>query len=248
MTTLQVNTDLAASPWRDCQDIPELSSITRIGKLADGTKGGDSAVILLVESTGGSRVLGQTTLALLLAATDAFRASETSDKKQPDANPVRTLVFKTPDHPEASGRKPQGGETEYPVSFPLEGGGELVVKLGERGFQNLTNVLMDMLSDAPCSPESLPDVVLNVMEHIRPLMLAIEYMRFVCEHAEGNTANDNYMLSRAMSVGIRTNRKFEKLIEGYQTEAFWHEVWEVPGSVGLEKSPEWPEPTGEDVA
>lgn len=60
------------------------------------------------------------------------------------------LVFITEDHPEAHGREPQHGESAYVLRFPLQDGGtELVVMVGERGFQNLTQLLFDMLSNAP---------------------------------------------------------------------------------------------------
>lgn len=58
------------------------------------------------------------------------------------------LALKTIDHPEANGRKPLAGEHEYPLRFPLEDGRELVLSIGEKGFQTLTNLLMDMLSNA----------------------------------------------------------------------------------------------------
>jgi hypothetical protein len=59
------------------------------------------------------------------------------------------LHFRTVDHPEANGRKSKQGEAQYPMRFPLEDGRELVLTLGEAGFQTLTDLLMDMLSHAP---------------------------------------------------------------------------------------------------
>lgn len=59
------------------------------------------------------------------------------------------LHFRTVDHPEANGRKPLPGEAEYPMRFPLDDGRELVLSLGEAGFQTLTDLLMDMLSVRP---------------------------------------------------------------------------------------------------
>ena len=59
------------------------------------------------------------------------------------------ICFRTEDHPEANGKKPSAGETYYELRFPLENGKELVVNLGEKGFQILTNHLIDMLSNAP---------------------------------------------------------------------------------------------------
>ena len=59
------------------------------------------------------------------------------------------LVLVTIDHPEANGRKPLAGEVEYPMRFPLDDGRELVLKVGQAGFDTLTNLLFDMLSEAP---------------------------------------------------------------------------------------------------
>jgi hypothetical protein len=59
------------------------------------------------------------------------------------------LCLKTEDHPEALGRKPIEGESQYVLRFPLEDGRELVLSVGEKGFQTLTNLLIDMLSEAP---------------------------------------------------------------------------------------------------
>lgn len=56
---------------------------------------------------------------------------------------------RTYDHPEANGRKPQVGETEYELVFTLEDQSILVVKIGQHGFDTVTNLLMDMLSRAP---------------------------------------------------------------------------------------------------
>lgn len=59
------------------------------------------------------------------------------------------LCLKTIDHPEANNRLPKYGETQYTLRFPLDDGRELVLSIGEKGFQVLTNHLMDMLSNAP---------------------------------------------------------------------------------------------------
>jgi hypothetical protein len=57
--------------------------------------------------------------------------------------------FKTPDHPEAFGRTAQKGDVEYPVTFPLENGDSVTIRMGESGFQTLTNLLTDMLANRP---------------------------------------------------------------------------------------------------
>jgi hypothetical protein len=55
----------------------------------------------------------------------------------------------TSDHPAARGRKPQPGESEYQLSFTLEDGSIMSVAMGKRGFDTVTDLLMDMLIDAP---------------------------------------------------------------------------------------------------
>lgn len=59
------------------------------------------------------------------------------------------LHLRTTDHPEANGRKPQPGEVEYPLRFPLDDGRELVLRIGQKGFETMTDLLVDMLSNAP---------------------------------------------------------------------------------------------------
>jgi hypothetical protein len=59
------------------------------------------------------------------------------------------VVFRTPDHPEANGRVPLKGETEYVVRFPTEDGKELVVRCGQKGYDNLGQLLLDMMANAP---------------------------------------------------------------------------------------------------
>jgi hypothetical protein len=55
----------------------------------------------------------------------------------------------TVDSPLANGRKPVSGDVEYPMRFPLDDGRELVLSIGEAGFNTLTDLLMDMLSARP---------------------------------------------------------------------------------------------------
>ena len=55
----------------------------------------------------------------------------------------------TEDHPTANGRKPETGEQEYCLRFPTEDGKELVVRMGQKGFDSLTQMIFDMLTEAP---------------------------------------------------------------------------------------------------
>lgn len=59
------------------------------------------------------------------------------------------LHLRTEDHPEAKGRTPRSGETEYPLRFPLDDGRELVLHLGQKGFDTITQLLLDFLTNAP---------------------------------------------------------------------------------------------------
>lgn len=59
------------------------------------------------------------------------------------------ILFKTRDHPEANGRKPQNGETEYIMKFMLEDGRILGVRMGQAGFEIQSQLLLDMLSERP---------------------------------------------------------------------------------------------------
>ena len=64
-------------------------------------------------------------------------------------------------------------------------------------------------------------------------MLALEYLRFACEHAEGKNAKERKMLSRAMSVGIRVGAKHKALLGDFQRDTYWEDVWAIPEKFGL---------------
>ena len=68
-----------------------------------------------------------------------------------------THEFKTPDHPGANGRKPQPGEVEYPMTFTSDRDERIVIRMGRRGFETVTNLLTDMLANMPSHDDgSLP--------------------------------------------------------------------------------------------
>lgn len=75
---------------------------------------------------------------------------------------------------------------------------------------------------------------------VRDLMLALEYLRYACEHSEGKRKIDRDRLTRAMSVGSRITSRHAHLISDYQRGSYWEEMWEMPASVGLSKLPEIP--------
>lgn len=57
--------------------------------------------------------------------------------------------FKTLDHPEANGRKALPGETEYPMTFTSDKDERIIIRMGRRGFETVTNLLVDMLANMP---------------------------------------------------------------------------------------------------
>lgn len=62
---------------------------------------------------------------------------------------MTTVEFKTTDHPEANGAKAQFGDVAYSMRFPLEDGRILIVHYGQKGFENLTQMFLDMLAGTP---------------------------------------------------------------------------------------------------
>lgn len=68
------------------------------------------------------------------------------------------LILKTEDHPESFGRKAAIDDIEYTLRFPLEDGRELVLKIGNTGFQTLTNMLVDMLANTPSYGDNTTNV------------------------------------------------------------------------------------------
>ncbi len=70
--------------------------------------------------------------------------------------------FRTTDHPAASGRAPEGGDTAFTLTFPIEDG-ELTVELGRAGMVRHAAGLLAMLrDDLELDAEvlaALPDVI-----------------------------------------------------------------------------------------
>lgn len=69
---------------------------------------------------------------------------------------------------------------------------------------------------------------------IREMMLALEYMRVVCEHAMGKNARDRDMLADGMSVGIRTLHKFKDHCSDFHLRSYWDDVNRVAEALGIE--------------
>ena len=64
-----------------------------------------------------------------------------------DNEPKRCVLYKTKCHPEANGRKPQNGEQEWTLTFPLEDGSCLVVQMGKLGRESMMGMLVQEVAD-----------------------------------------------------------------------------------------------------
>lgn len=69
------------------------------------------------------------------------------------------------------------------------------------------------------------DQALKNSDVFRGLVLALEYLRSVCEHAPDYTRRqrDEALLS-GMSVGIRALSEVRELLPGFQTSSYWSQV------------------------
>jgi hypothetical protein len=68
---------------------------------------------------------------------------------------------------------------------------------------------------------------------IRELLCALEYLRRVCEHAEGKKRVDRERLTMAMRVGSKVGFKHRSKIPDYQRDSYWVDVDSLPESLGL---------------
>ena len=59
---------------------------------------------------------------------------------------------------------------------------------------------------------------------VRELMLALEGLRFICEHVHGKEDQDDQVLRVGMSLGIKTLAKHKGLVSDFQRESYWDEV------------------------
>lgn len=70
-------------------------------------------------------------------------------------------------------------------------------------------------------------------ETLRELMLALEFLRWACEHAEGKDRHEALLLQAAMSVGCRVLAKHGHLLEDFQREPYWQQVRSLPWTFGI---------------
>lgn len=59
------------------------------------------------------------------------------------------ISYYTYDHPEAGGRQAQPGETGYKLRFTLVDGRILAVHIGPKGYEALSQMLLDMMAGTP---------------------------------------------------------------------------------------------------
>ena len=64
-----------------------------------------------------------------------------------------TLTYRTKDHPEAGGRRAVPGQQQWVLTFPLDSGDDLVLKLGRHGRESLVEMLaQEERDDARAAP------------------------------------------------------------------------------------------------
>lgn len=63
--------------------------------------------------------------------------------------PKPELILNTEDSPLANNRQPVTGDVMFGLRFPLDDGRELVIQMGRRGMDTLSDFLIDYMSDHP---------------------------------------------------------------------------------------------------
>lgn len=59
------------------------------------------------------------------------------------------IEIRTLDHPEANGRKPQPGETEYAFTFRAENNEIVILRMGSQAWEIHSQHVLDMLAETP---------------------------------------------------------------------------------------------------
>jgi len=137
-----------------------------------------------------------------------------------DAN----VLFRTQDHPEANGRLPEAGEHAYTFHFNLEDGRRVKLEIGEKGFQSLSQVIMDMLTDAPSYDSTqLPAFVKvkspDLIEHERKMKIvhAIWLNAYI---GEKGCDTDLIIARTAKMMGIPEENLFDGFDDDYADRAW----------------------------
>lgn len=56
------------------------------------------------------------------------------------------LYYRTKCSPEANGRKPQEGESEWALTFPLDDGRSLKLSMGKEAYEKFSQFLLDEMA------------------------------------------------------------------------------------------------------
>jgi hypothetical protein len=76
----------------------------------------------------------------------------------------KIITLRTRCHPEANGRKPIAGETQWAMIFPLESGEILQIKMGKEGFETIGQFILDSMADTPSYGDGSLDHVRKELE------------------------------------------------------------------------------------
>jgi hypothetical protein len=136
-------------------------------------------------------------------------------KKPPVERPAFTspLTLRTKDHPEALGRKPLIGEHAYTFHFWTEFGEKIAIEMGEKAFQSTSQVMLDMLANAPCYDDGTthPD-------HMRKMKIvhAIWLNAYI-----GDKCDTDIIIERAAKMmGIPADNLFDGFDDDYIDRAW----------------------------
>lgn len=77
---------------------------------------------------------------------------------------AKVIKFRCADHPEANGRTPKHGEQSYELVFPLETGQVLQIKFGQKGFDTVSQIMLDMMAETPSYGDGSLDHVRKELE------------------------------------------------------------------------------------
>lgn len=72
--------------------------------------------------------------------------SENELDKEP-LTPTPGLIFTTQCHPEANGRQPEIGDTQWLPTFTLEDGRVLQIRMGRQGYEAFRKIFLQMDAD-----------------------------------------------------------------------------------------------------
>ena len=76
----------------------------------------------------------------------------------------KIIQFRTRCHPEANGRKPRAGETQWALILPLESGEILQIKMGKEGFETISQFFLDMMAETASYGDGSLDHVRKELE------------------------------------------------------------------------------------